>query len=468
MHKHQAWLHFALGEQALALKKEREAQRNFIQSFMAWSEMRVSSYQKALQITQKIGLPTEANILVNYVLEECKSAKGNRCLQILDTALQHPQITRQQRISLHRREADIFADQKKYAQAAERYQWLVDSVQMRSDYVQTLLRLRRNEGNAVETKKWQDYFFKNYPYSTENANALWVRGFEAEQRKEYTKAIDIYTRLSHDRFGNNLRKQWAPIRIGLIHLKQKQWQKAYNSLENAANIARNGWPQAAALYFQGMAMEKAGNNAEAKNKYVATIESFPLSWYAWLARYSLQDSLQVAASEIPQLQVLEMDRDSALQWVKKNFVTKAHAAYSPNLTKEIQWYFQTGFSEQAYDLIADSDKKYAKNPLYLYDVGSLLLANGEIGESYDYARKFINMMSRRRMHTLPAPVMQWMYPAPSPWLETMEKSLAQHELSPYFVLGVMRQESIFQSGITSPAGARGLMQIMPATGRNLA
>ena len=43
-----------------------------------------------------------------------------------------------------------------------------------------------------------------------------------------------------------------------------------------------------------------------------------------------------------------------------------------------------------------------------------------------------------------------------------------HNLAPSMLFGLIRQESVFDAQIVSPAGARGLMQIMPATGRQIA
>jgi len=43
-----------------------------------------------------------------------------------------------------------------------------------------------------------------------------------------------------------------------------------------------------------------------------------------------------------------------------------------------------------------------------------------------------------------------------------------HNLAPSMVFGLIRQESVFDPLIVSPTGARGLMQIMPATGRQIA
>jgi soluble lytic murein transglycosylase-like protein len=50
--------------------------------------------------------------------------------------------------------------------------------------------------------------------------------------------------------------------------------------------------------------------------------------------------------------------------------------------------------------------------------------------------------------------------AVEPWVE---EYAAENNLSPDFVNGVIWVESRFQPGVTSSAGARGLMQLMPAT-----
>ncbi|MBI4545523.1 MAG: transglycosylase SLT domain-containing protein [Gemmatimonadetes bacterium] len=44
----------------------------------------------------------------------------------------------------------------------------------------------------------------------------------------------------------------------------------------------------------------------------------------------------------------------------------------------------------------------------------------------------------------------------------------ERQLDPFLLAGLIRQESMFNAGIASPAGAIGLMQLMPATGRVLA
>jgi soluble lytic murein transglycosylase len=57
---------------------------------------------------------------------------------------------------------------------------------------------------------------------------------------------------------------------------------------------------------------------------------------------------------------------------------------------------------------------------------------------------------------------------PWPMRELIEAEAREHDLDPYLVAGLIRQESAFVPDATSRAGARGLMQLMPATARWMA
>jgi soluble lytic murein transglycosylase len=57
---------------------------------------------------------------------------------------------------------------------------------------------------------------------------------------------------------------------------------------------------------------------------------------------------------------------------------------------------------------------------------------------------------------------------PFPYRTLITEEARERGLDPFVVAALTRQESMFEARITSPAGARGLMQIMPATGRRLA
>lgn len=57
---------------------------------------------------------------------------------------------------------------------------------------------------------------------------------------------------------------------------------------------------------------------------------------------------------------------------------------------------------------------------------------------------------------------------PQGFAAAIDAEARTHGLDAWLVLALIRQESLFDAGAISPAGARGLMQVMPATGRALA
>lgn len=56
---------------------------------------------------------------------------------------------------------------------------------------------------------------------------------------------------------------------------------------------------------------------------------------------------------------------------------------------------------------------------------------------------------------------------PRPYLDELSRTLKKDTLDPIIVLALIRQESVFNPLARSPVGARGLMQLMPATARRL-
>ncbi|EFK95290.1 protein containing Lytic transglycosylase-like, catalytic domain [sediment metagenome] len=67
----------------------------------------------------------------------------------------------------------------------------------------------------------------------------------------------------------------------------------------------------------------------------------------------------------------------------------------------------------------------------------------------------------------PAPASWWALSFPRGYWEIVLKYSSKYKVDPYFVLAVLREESLFNPEIVSSARAIGLMQIIPETGHNL-
>jgi soluble lytic murein transglycosylase len=62
----------------------------------------------------------------------------------------------------------------------------------------------------------------------------------------------------------------------------------------------------------------------------------------------------------------------------------------------------------------------------------------------------------------------WLLAYPQGYWQTIVSAARRNGIDPYFVAAIIREESQFRSEALSPAGARGVMQVMPTTGEWIA
>jgi soluble lytic murein transglycosylase len=98
---------------------------------------------------------------------------------------------------------------------------------------------------------------------------------------------------------------------------------------------------------------------------------------------------------------------------------------------------------------------------------ALILARlGERRESIQAVWRAFRVLGKPGQSTVPELVRQLYYPLD--YEEIIRRWAADRGLPPFLVYGIIRQESAFDAAAVSRAGARGLMQLMPSTGRELA
>ncbi|MGH9792534.1 MAG: lytic transglycosylase domain-containing protein, partial [Candidatus Acidiferrales bacterium] len=88
------------------------------------------------------------------------------------------------------------------------------------------------------------------------------------------------------------------------------------------------------------------------------------------------------------------------------------------------------------------------------------------GVGITIARRVDPFLDSRRVVEAPEEIWRAVYPLP--YQESIETTAERKGLDPMIVAGLIRQESTFLSDAVSRAGAVGLMQVMPRTGRVLA
>lgn len=110
--------------------------------------------------------------------------------------------------------------------------------------------------------------------------------------------------------------------------------------------------------------------------------------------------------------------------------------------------------------LSDANRRFANAIL-----GELYYRESAYSLAFRSIRAAFPKLATVEQDEVPAHFLELYYPLV--YEETIRKEARENELSPYLVMALIHQESAFNAKARSPVGATGLMQLMPATGREL-
>jgi len=398
----------------------------------------------------------------NYVTTLCRRKHNERCADKITSILsKKTKPDSAKRIAFMEMRAEAWKQLNKNDLAIEQYKKLLDSVDYNAVWMQNLQRIVRSTGNKKEAKRLDSIFQRKFPFSAEHANNLWVKAFELEQAKNYEEAINVYKKLYDPKFGKHKSRQWAKFRVGFINYKEGRYAEAADIFAEAAKEYLGLMPRSAALYFYAECQRMLGSDNLVK-AYNAVIADFPLGYYSWRAKHILKYELSENAPRLG----AEVTDSAAAVWLRalqKKEPNEKDSLVSIERLELISILLRSGFEREAYVLYNEALELHKNRPEFYYRYGMMFMQNGEYALAHRLARNFIDLVSREKMTSIPVQVLKFLFPIPH------EVKVKKHaKIDPFLIYSVMRQESMFDAAITSPAGARGLLQIMPATGEVLA
>ena len=213
-----------------------------------------------------------------------------------------------------------------------------------------------------------------------------------------------------------------------------------------------------ALYFLGRLNEKAGRLAEARAYYDRVDVQFPHYFYGMLARERTKE---------PSLASVTPD-EAALAWL--NDVDwpehRDFTAVEPNPATRLRidrarLLMLAGLTDAADAELRFGAKSENEQPHLL----ALELARAMPSPFHalrimkSFIGDYLSIPFDR------APLRFWQMLFPLPYRDDVMRSAVSHDLDPYSVAALIRQETEFNPDAHSPKDAYGLMQLVPATGR---
>ncbi|MCS7011411.1 MAG: tetratricopeptide repeat protein [Anaerolineales bacterium] len=263
---------------------------------------------------------------------------------------------------------------------------------------------------------------------------------------------------------------------GILRYRAGQYEAALLSFQRSQLLAIETEQQARALFWAGKTYEKLGLPAEAKTAYQQAASIDPTDYYSLRAQDMLFGRPPFESPTFPLFtHDLVARRAEADAWVRLTFNLPPETDLSGPGTLITDSRFTRGTEFWALGLVEEAQREFESlreavqdNAEASYRLGNYLLELRLYRPAIFALRRVLTLAGLTDQNdTLVAPLYFNLVRYGLYYADLVQPTAEAHGFHPLFLFSVMRQESLFESFIRSPAGARGLMQIMPTTGEEI-
>jgi len=312
-----------------------------------------------------------------------------------------------------------------------------------------------------------------FPDSEWADDALFLIGNIYRETGDMKKALHYYARLTEEypesKFADSAIwwRAWSWYGAG-------DQKKAEQTLQEIVSRYPRSFLVNQAYYWLGRSAEKRGDQKRAAQFYERVLKRGPYTYYGYRAaeRRSALESMNASvqadieadlalcgATPCPDdLLSLSETEEGPPVWTDE---TRELLAKEPSFRRTLELMQLDRKKEAAAELWYLQDKMPRRR-------GALIGLSKAFFELGDYNRSLL-LVLRNYERYLEAPQSSahedlWRLAYPQGYWESITTYARKYGQDPYFVAAIIREESQFHANALSPAGARGLMQVMPATG----
>ena len=291
-------------------------------------------------------------------------------------------------------------------------------------------------GKYEESSEIYTQLFKTYPGHARADIASYKIGYMLYDEGKYTQAIEALN--EHlKRYPKSKHADEARWFIGWSLVKQEQYPEARKQLGTFLEHHPRSSLASGALFWIGYSYALEGNQEQANTYYKKVLRSWPLSGHAWYATQQLN-----------------------ISFPKRELATVPD---TPDLLDKEAFHRGKALAQAGFEGWARMELSPFVAQVNGKKLESLVLAHTLI-EAGDFttAQKIARPYCSKPWKENDSLAIQACYPRPHG--EALSTMLDEHGLNPNLPYAIMTAESALKPWVSSPAGARGLMQLMPEVG----
>ncbi len=471
------------------LKKEyrRELPKLLLKKYQQLKK--INKPNQAYKGFRKLYLRYPADSIINEVLEELKQFKKKEfppALSTRETIKRTRTLLRNARFKEVVDEVERFKKKKGENLPGSLYFYLERaqksligrkaSVETLQDFIKKFPHHSRvQEANyAIAKHLWNlnrdseavEYFKKVLQMKPESHWALdshFMLGRLFEGNKKFKKASKHYGQLARAS-GSSEYKEKAAWRLGWIPYQQGRFEEAAKGFQENLKRFPKGDLEEQNRFWLAKSYLQLDRQSEGVKALAELNQKFPYSYYGLRAGELLANGKYRVPATDPKSPKIQ----------KTNYLSKEAEPVEPpralspkdrfHLNRAQEMVSLRMFKDAAFEIrfVERHTKKNLSGVLWLAD---LYNASQAYSETVRLLYMYKNFISKSKEKDLSLQFWRSLYSLS--YSSSIQRHADKNKVDPYFVRGLIQQESLFDTHALSPAGARGLMQIMPKTGQRL-
>ena len=316
----------------------------------------------------------------------------------------------------------------------------------------------RRRGRTKEFARRAEEIHKKYPGSAWYEEALFSLGNYYLLQDEHPTSRRYYERTARA-FPHGKRGPLAHWKVCWRAYLDRD-PAAGSLLEEHIRLYPRSSRVAGAAYWLGRIAEKSGDRRLARVIYSQLASRYPHYYYTQQAGHRLAALGEAKDSEKPAEPSYLRSVPAPRRLVKKR------SAQTERCLRRGRLLYELSLPDLAAKELLTADYRAVDSHWVGLELARQTQESGEFHRGLRYMKRYGFGYLRLPFNSMPREFWEALFPMR--WEKQVRARARPHRLDPYLVAGLIRQESEFNPQAHSRAGARGLMQIMPATGRRLA
>jgi soluble lytic murein transglycosylase len=318
-------------------------------------------------------------------------------------------------------------------------------------------------------------FVEKYPGHVRAAEFLNEAALVSERGGQLNQAIQLWEQLA-DNYPNYDAASQAFFLAGITYYRLKDYANAEKSFQRYLTVAVPLADKAAGQFWIGKALNAAGKAEAAQAAWQTAAGIDPTGYYSERAR----DMLHGRQIFDPPIEYdLSFDRQAekakADDWMRTTFKLPPETDLSSPGQLSNDPYYKRGLELWNLGLYDEARTEFESlrvlsqsDAAQSYRLMNALLDLGAYRPAIMSARQVLELAGMDDTTSLSAPA-YFNHIRFGAYYSDLVMPLAEnYSFHPLFLYALIRQESLFEGFVNSSAGARGLMQIIPATGAEIA